>query len=119
MFSPRSSIDVQSTTITSPSVQKVGRRSTRTGLPLWLEITMIIIIKLVSIFLLWKLFFSHPSTKKMRLPTAVVEQHLLTPAIARSSTDISKNPVSKLKAETKANANTNTKTKPEVSNESH
>ncbi|MGS0740333.1 cytochrome oxidase putative small subunit CydP [Glaciimonas sp. GG7] len=46
-------------------------------LPLWLEITLILIIKLALLFVLWKLFFSTPQTKKMRMPTDLVEQHLL------------------------------------------
>ncbi|MFC0350981.1 cytochrome oxidase putative small subunit CydP [Undibacterium danionis] len=53
-------------------------RQTSTGLPLWLEISLILCLKVLAIFVLWKLFFSQPSTKKMRLPTPVVEQHLLS-----------------------------------------
>lgn len=47
-------------------------------LPLAVEITIIVIIKLALLFVLWKLFFSEPQTKKMRMPTALVEQHFLT-----------------------------------------
>ncbi|WP_201747141.1 cytochrome oxidase putative small subunit CydP [Glaciimonas sp. PCH181] len=47
-------------------------------LPLALEITIIIIVKLALLFVLWKLFFSEPQTKKMRMPTDLVEQHFLT-----------------------------------------
>jgi hypothetical protein len=50
-------------------------------LPLALAITLALILKVLLLSLLWKAFFSNPPTKKMRLPTAVVEQHLLnTPA---------------------------------------
>ncbi|MBB5201306.1 cytochrome oxidase putative small subunit CydP [Glaciimonas immobilis] len=47
-------------------------------LPLAVEITLIVIIKLALLFVLWKLFFSEPQTKKMRMPTDLVEQHFLT-----------------------------------------
>ncbi|MEB0010164.1 hypothetical protein QN379_23295 [Glaciimonas sp. Gout2] len=47
-------------------------------LPLAVEITIIVIIKLALLFVLWKLFFSEPQTKKMRMPSALVEQHFLT-----------------------------------------
>ena len=54
------------------------KKTSRTGLPLWLEITAILLIKVALLFFLWKLFFSHPQTKHMVLPTPVVEQHLLS-----------------------------------------
>lgn len=53
-------------------------RSTPRGLPLWLEIALVLLIKVVALFFLWKTFFSHPQTKHMALPTPAVEQHLLT-----------------------------------------
>lgn len=59
-------------------LRKITQKSSHTGLPLWLEISLILCLKLLAIFILWKLFFSQPSTKKMRLPTPVVEQHLLS-----------------------------------------
>ncbi|MFZ6801243.1 cytochrome oxidase putative small subunit CydP [Undibacterium sp. Di24W] len=59
-------------------LRKITNKSKHTGLPLWLEISLILCLKLLAIFILWKLFFSQPSTKKMRLPTPVVEQHLLS-----------------------------------------
>jgi len=46
-------------------------------LPLPLEITVIVIVKLALLCVLWKLFFSEPQTKKMRMPTDLVEQHFL------------------------------------------
>ncbi|MFC5473828.1 cytochrome oxidase putative small subunit CydP [Paraherbaspirillum soli] len=49
-----------------------------TRLPLALEIGLILIVKIALLTLLWKAFFSEPQTKKMRMPTAQVEQHLLT-----------------------------------------
>jgi hypothetical protein len=59
-------------------LRKITNKSKHTGLPLCLEISLILCLKLLAIFILWKLFFSQPSTKKMRLPTPVVEQHLLS-----------------------------------------
>lgn len=52
-------------------------RHTRRGLPLWLEIALVLLIKLAALYFLWQAFFSHPQTKHMALPTATVEQHLL------------------------------------------
>ncbi len=42
-----------------------------------LTITIALIVKILLLYTLWQLFFSHPQTKKMRLPTAQVENHLL------------------------------------------
>ncbi|WP_395826309.1 cytochrome oxidase putative small subunit CydP [Collimonas sp.] len=50
-----------------------------TRLPLAVEITLILAIKIALLTLLWKAFFSEPQTKKMRMPTALVEQHFLPP----------------------------------------
>ncbi len=46
-------------------------------LPLALEVTLAVSIKLLLLAWLWHAFFSAPQAKKMRLPTAQVEQHLL------------------------------------------
>jgi hypothetical protein len=48
-------------------------------LPLAVEIALALLIKLCVLFWLWHTFFSAPQTKKMRMPTAQVEQHLLSP----------------------------------------
>ena len=40
-------------------------------------ISIALIVKILLLYTLWYVFFSHPQTKKMRLPTAQVEQHLL------------------------------------------
>jgi hypothetical protein len=50
-----------------------------TRLPLALEIALALLIKILILILLWHAFFSTPQTKKMRMPTPQVEQHLLTP----------------------------------------
>lgn len=60
-----------------PAWASIHRR-TRRGLPLWLEIALVLLIKVVALFFLWKTFFSHPQTKHMALPTPAVEQHLLS-----------------------------------------
>jgi hypothetical protein len=67
-------------------IQQLWQKSRHTGQPLYLEISLFLCIKLLAIFIMWKLFFSHPQTKKMRLPTSTVEQHLLsTPTDAKKS----------------------------------
>ncbi|AKU21746.1 cytochrome oxidase putative small subunit CydP [Massilia sp. NR 4-1] len=40
-------------------------------------ITLALIVKVAILYGLWKVFFSEPQTKKMRLPTGQVEKHLL------------------------------------------
>ena len=49
-----------------------------TNLPLAIEITLALLCKMVVLWLLWQACFSAPQTKKMRLPTSQVEQHLLS-----------------------------------------
>ncbi len=57
------------------------KRPRRSSVSLALTITLALILKLLLLALLWKVFFSTPQIKKMRLPTSQVEQHLLaTPA---------------------------------------
>jgi hypothetical protein len=53
-------------------MMRPGRRS------LAYMISIALVVKVVLLYALWSLFFSHPQTKKMRLPTAQVESHLLT-----------------------------------------
>jgi hypothetical protein len=52
-------------------------QSRRTGMPLWLAITLALAAKIIILTMLHKAFFSAPQAKKMRMPTANVEQHLL------------------------------------------
>lgn len=42
-----------------------------------LTIALALVVKLALLYGLWYAFFSHPQTRKMRLPTAQVERHLL------------------------------------------
>jgi hypothetical protein len=58
----------------------LNKRLTR--LPLAVEITVILVVKIALLTVLWKAFFSEPQTKKMRMPTNLVEQHLLSPPSA-------------------------------------
>ena len=58
------------------------RPSQRTGWPLWLEIMLILLMKVGLLFLLWKAFFSQPETRHMALPVPKVEQHLLASTAA-------------------------------------
>lgn len=46
-------------------------------LPLWLAITLALLLKVLLLTLLWHAFFSQPQAKKMRVPIAQVERHLL------------------------------------------
>ena len=50
---------------------------TRYGMPLWLAITLALVVKLSLLYLIWYAFFSMPQAKHMRMPTPQVEQHLL------------------------------------------
>jgi hypothetical protein len=47
------------------------------GMPLWLAITLALLLKMILLTLLYRAFFAAPQAKKMRMPTATVEQHLL------------------------------------------
>lgn len=49
-----------------------------TNLPLGVEITLLLVIKISLITVLAKTFFAEPQAKHMRMPTASVEQHLLS-----------------------------------------
>ena len=62
-----------------------GMAVDRAGL-LAIEIALALLIKIVILTLLWHAFFSSPQTKKMRMPTPQVEQHLLTPAATLTAT---------------------------------
>ncbi len=46
---------------------------------LGLMIAAALLLKFTLLYLLWHAFFAHPAAKHMHLPTATVEQHLLTP----------------------------------------
>jgi len=59
-------------------LQSIFRWPRFTRMPLALEITLVLIIKLAIIFLLWKTFFSKPQAKKMLVPLPQMEQHLLS-----------------------------------------
>jgi hypothetical protein len=47
------------------------------GMPLWLAISLALVAKILILSMLHKAFFAAPLAKKMRMPTAHVEQHLL------------------------------------------
>ncbi len=49
-----------------------------TSLPLALEITLVLLIKIAILFAIKKAFFSNPQAKKMLVPMQQVEQHLLS-----------------------------------------
>jgi hypothetical protein len=47
-------------------------------LPLTMEITLALLLKIALLALLWDAFFSTPQAPKMAMPSATVEQHLLS-----------------------------------------
>lgn len=47
------------------------------GMPLWLAITLALLVKIAILTALHRAFFAAPQAKKMRMPTPAVEQHLL------------------------------------------
>ena len=51
------------------------KRSSRYGLAR--SIALVLVLKALLLYGLWYAFFSQPQTRKMRLPTAQVERHLL------------------------------------------
>jgi hypothetical protein len=66
-----------------------GKLPRLTRLPLGVEITLLLIVKLALIVALAKTFFAHPQAKHMRMPTASVEQRMLstTPTISTTTTE--------------------------------
>ena len=50
----------------------------RKGMPLALAITLALLLKVILLTVIYKVSFSAPQVKKMRMPTANVEQHLLS-----------------------------------------
>ncbi|MES2126524.1 MAG: cytochrome oxidase putative small subunit CydP [Pseudomonadota bacterium] len=50
----------------------------KTRLPLWLAITLALLLKFALLTVLWYAFFRAPQARHMRVPTPQVEQHLLT-----------------------------------------
>ncbi|UUZ55133.1 hypothetical protein LP419_04530 [Massilia sp. H-1] len=61
-------------------------------MPLAVAITLALIVKIIILMMLHKAFFSAPQAKKMRMPTAAVEQHLLgaspPPSVSPSATRV-------------------------------
>lgn len=50
----------------------------RKGMPLALAITLALVLKVILLTIIYQVSFSAPQVKKMRMPTANVEQHLLS-----------------------------------------
>lgn len=57
-------------------------RARHAGMPLWLAIALALVAKVIILMALHKAFFAAPQAKKMRMPTPLVEQHLLGDASA-------------------------------------
>ncbi len=64
----------------SPLRARLQQRSTRFGhLPLGAEIALIVVVKLIVLYALYRAFFSAPQAIHMHMPPASVERHLLAP----------------------------------------
>jgi hypothetical protein len=62
----------------SPLRTRLQQRSTRFGhLPLGAEIALIVVVKLIVLYALYRAFFSAPQAIHMHMPPASVERHLL------------------------------------------
>ncbi|AXK39986.1 hypothetical protein [Crenobacter cavernae] len=61
------------------------RRPTRTGLPLWLEITLVLALKAALLWWAWSLWFAEPVARHMTVPEAAVTQKLLGQPIQNES----------------------------------
>ncbi len=57
-----------------------------TSLPLGVEITILLVLKIALLTVLAKTFFAHPEARHMRMPTASVEQRMLAPAPKNTAT---------------------------------
>ena len=64
---------------------RLPKFSRLTRLPLALEITLAVLVKIAVLAILWKIFFSTPQTNKMMMPTPQVEQHVLAAPRASNS----------------------------------
>ena len=65
---------------------KLSRLPRLSQLPLGVEITLLLLLKITLLFILAKAFFSEPQAKHMHMPTALVEQHLLGSAPTYAAT---------------------------------
>ena len=55
------------------------------GMPLPLAITFALVLKVILLTVIYQVSFAQPQVKKMRMPTANVEQHLLGQAATPST----------------------------------
>jgi hypothetical protein len=62
------------------ALKRIPRIPRFTRLPLGVEITLLLIIKISLLTVLAKTFFAHPEAKHMRMPVERVEQRMLAPA---------------------------------------
>lgn len=68
---------------------KLSRLPRLSQLPLGVEITLLLLLKVSILILLAKAFFSEPQAKHMRMPTSLVEQHLLSGSVDSAPTSAS------------------------------
>lgn len=63
------------------------KHKTRRGLPLWLEITVVLVLKILLLWWAKTLWFDQPLARHMTVPAAAVERQLLgtAPAAPTSS----------------------------------
>jgi hypothetical protein len=49
-------------------------------LPLWQEITIVLLIKIALLFVIWKSFFSQPVARHMLVPQSMVSERFISTA---------------------------------------
>ncbi|MCX7207230.1 MAG: hypothetical protein NT086_14845 [Proteobacteria bacterium] len=62
-------------------------------LPLWQEITIVLLIKMALLFVIWKSFFSEPVAHKMLVPPTMMMERFVSPASAPTALKIPKNEI--------------------------
>ncbi|BEV16379.1 MULTISPECIES: cytochrome oxidase putative small subunit CydP [unclassified Herbaspirillum] len=78
--------------LTHPSRKRPWQWPRLTRLPLGVEITVLLVIKIALITVLAKTFFAHPEAKHMQMPVQSVEQRMLSftsPAATAQHQDLS------------------------------
>ncbi len=54
-------------------------------LPLWQEITIVLLIKMALLFVIWKSFFSEPVARHMLVPQTMMTERFVSPASSSST----------------------------------
>jgi hypothetical protein len=54
-------------------------------LPLWQEITIVLLIKMALLFVIWKSFFSEPVARHMLVPQSMIAERFISAASTPAS----------------------------------